>query len=80
MWQNLWGGCFLIGVGTRGKAESRKKKVEIAKSSAMSISQLPPKKHLRYSLRFTPALLWEHKCSVVARLVQASTKQVYLLL
>jgi|GEM_PF-1564838 len=32
----------------------------------MNICQLPPKKHLRYSLRFTPALLWEHKCSVVA--------------
>ena len=31
------------GVETRGKAESRKKKVEIAKSRAMSICQLPPK-------------------------------------
>jgi|GEM_PF-2312425 len=31
MWQNSWV-IFLIGVETRGKAESRKKKVEIAKS------------------------------------------------
>ena len=35
------------GVETRGKAESRKKKVEIANSRAISICQLPPKKHLR---------------------------------
>ena len=36
------------GVETSGKAESRKKKVEIANSLAMSISQLPPKKHLLF--------------------------------
>ena len=33
-----------------------------------------------YPLGRQAALLWEHKCSVVARLVQASTKQIYLLL
>jgi len=53
-------------VEKRGKAESRKKKAEIAKRIIACGCFVNSLRNLVYSLRFTPALLWEHKCSVVA--------------